>query len=518
MGAAIWRCLSLREILPRVVADCAFLGAALFLAFCTYLLGWITLWKNYPDHHKTQEALASLGLQNILTLVVPGMIIFAAFGFYTHSRGYDGRFKAVVIFNAVSLTYLVHVFLNYILKMPATPRGAILLGWFFSLALVGGSRLAHELIIETFGAGHKPKPGKRAIKRVLIVGGAGYIGSVLVRQLLENGFQVRVLDSLLFGDGAIAELNGDPRFELLEADFRHVESVVKAVQGMDAVIHLGAIVGDPACQQHDQLSVETNLAATIMIKSVCRGAGIQRLLFASTCSIYGARDYLLDEKSAPEPISLYACTKIDSEHVLLQAPTPDFAPIVLRLATAYGWSYRPRLDLVVSLLTAQAIFKKQITIFNRTQWRPFIHVDDIARAFVACLKAPASTVAYQIFNVGADQLNCRLGDLALLVQKHVPDVEILHVDKPSDHRNYRVNFHKIRSQLNFTCIRDLEYGIHEVKRAVETGMIKDYQDAKYYNDRTLEQLSSTVRAHPQVQGLGASERFLRKTASAASGA
>jgi len=124
----------------------------------------------------------------------------------------------------------------------------------------------------------------------------------------------------------------------------------------------------------------------------------------------------------------------------------------------------------------------------------------------------------QIFNVGADQLNCRLGDLALLVQKHVPDVEILHVDKPSDHRNYRVNFHKIRSQLNFTCIRDLEYGIHEVKRPVETGMLKDYQDAKYYNDRTLEQLSSTVRAHPQVQGLGASERFLRKTASAASGA
>jgi len=423
-----------------------------------------------------------------------------------------------VIFNAVSLTYLIHVSLNYVLKMPAVPRGALLLGWVFSLALVGGSRLAQELLIETFGVNHRPKPGKRAVKRVLIIGGAGYIGSVLVRQLLDDGFQVRVLDSLLFGDGAITALRGDPRFELLEADFRHVESVVKAVQGMDAVIHLGAIVGDPACQQHDQLSVETNLAATIMIKSVCRGAGIHRLLFASTCSVYGARDYLLDEKSAPGPISLYACTKIDSEHVLLQDPAPDFVPTVLRLATAYGWSYRPRLDLVVSLLTVQAIFKKQITIFNQTQWRPFIHVDDIARAFVACLKAPASTVANQIFNVGSDQLNCRLGDLALMVKKHVPDVEITHVDKPTDHRNYRVNFHKIRTQLNFTCIRDLEYGIQEVKRAVEAGVLEDYRDVKYYNDRTLEQLGSTAPTEPEVQGLGASARFLRKTASAASGA
>ena len=204
--------------------------------------------------------------------------------------------------------------------------------------------------------------------------------------------------------------------------------------------------------------------------------------------------------------------------MLLQDPTPDFVPTVLRLATAYGWSYRPRLDLVVSLLTAQAIFKKQITIFNQTQWRPFIHVDDIARAFVACLKAPASTVGYQIFNVESDQLNCRLGDLALLVKKHVPDVEIAHVDKPSDQRNYRVNFHKIRTQLSFTCIRDLEYGIQEVKRAVETGVLKDYRDVKYYNDRTLEHLSSTVPAQPEVQGVGASQRFLRKAASAASGA
>jgi len=134
------------------------------------------------------------------------------------------------------------------------------------------------------------------------------------------------------------------------------------------------------------------------------------------------------------------------------------------------------------------------------------------------LKARASTVAYQVFNVGSDHLNCRLGDLALLVKKHVPDVEIAHVDKPNDHRNCRVNFHKIRTQLDFTCIRDFEYGIQEVKRAVETGVLQDYRDVKHYNDRTLERLSSTVPAQPEVQGLGASERFLRKTASVASGA
>jgi nucleoside-diphosphate-sugar epimerase len=513
MRAAMWRFLNLRETVPRVLVDCFFLCASLFLAFSTYLVGWITLWKNYPDHHKTAEVLAAFRLQNLATLIIPAIVIFALFGFYTRGRGYLGRFKAVIIFNAVGLTYLVHVSLNYILKMPA-PRGAVLLGWVFSLALVGGSRLGKELVIDTFGSRHRPKPAKRLVRNVLVIGGAGYIGSVLVRQLLGSGFQVRVLDSLLFTDAAIASLRGDPRFELLGADFRHVESVVKAVQGMDAVIHLGAIVGDPACKLDNELSLETNLAATIMIKSVCRGAGIQRLLFASTCSVYGARNYLLDEKCAPEPISLYACTKIDSEHTLLQDSTPDFAPTVLRLATAFGWSYRPRLDLVVSLLTVRAIFDKQITIFNQTQWRPFIHVDDIARAFIACLKAPISQVGHQIFNVGSDDLNCTLGDLALLVKKQVPDLEITYADNPTDHRDYRVSFHKIGTQLNFTCIRDLEYGVLEIKRAVETGLIKDYRDAKYYNDRTLQQMSAPLPAQPEVVNGGASAKFLRNAAGA----
>jgi nucleoside-diphosphate-sugar epimerase len=293
-----------------------------------------------------------------------------------------------------------------------------------------------------------------------------------------------------------------------------VESVVEATQGMDAVIHLGAIVGDPACKLDSKMSLETNLAATSMIKNVCKGAGIRRLLFASTCSVYGASAYLLDEKSAPAPLSLYACTKLDSERILLEHPAADYAPTILRLGTAFGWSFRPRFDLVLNLLTAKAVCDHRLTIFNQTQWRPFIHVQDIARAFVTCLRAPTSLVAYETFNVGSDHLNCRLGNLAMMIQEQVRDIEIEYVEN-TDHRDYRVNFDKISKRLAFTCSHSLEHGISEIKRALESGLVGDYRDAKYHNDRIFERVNGQATVPERSEPLvNASERFLRQTAAA----
>jgi nucleoside-diphosphate-sugar epimerase len=349
----------------------------------------------------------------------------------------------------------------------------------------------------------------RPVKNVLVIGGAGYIGSILVRRLLDDGFKVRVLDSCDFGEASIASLFHHPRFELLRADFRDVDSVVRAVQGTDAVIHLGAIVGDPACKLDSELTIETNLEATSMIRSVCHGAGIARFLFASTCSVYGASQYLLDEKSAVAPISLYACTKLDSERVILTERSPDFAPTVLRLGTAFGWSCRPRFDLVVNQMTARAFFERRITVFNQSQWRPFVSVDDIARAFMACLTVPTPLVAYEIFNVGSNRMNATLGELASLVANQIPGTQIEYVDKAADHRNYRVCFDKISTTLGFTCSRSLEDGISEIKKAIENKMVANYLDAIYHNDQILQQINIGAVALKKDGLLSISERFLR---------
>ena len=506
--------IDIREVLPRVLADALSLCASVFLASLAYLVGWMILRGDFPGPGEIQHVLSAIHFQNVLTLVAVGIAVFALCGFYTHTRGYRGRFKVLTIFNAVSLTFLLQVFVDYaVLRLPL-PRTIALVAWVLALGLVGGSRLVKAYVKCTYRIERKAARGDKPTRNVLVIGGAGYIGSVLTRQLINAGYRVRVLDELLFGDASIDSLRGGPAFELLRADFRCVESVVEATQGMDAVIHLGAIVGDPACKLDSKMSLETNLAATSMIKNVCKGAGIRRLLFASTCSVYGASAYLLDEKSAPAPLFLYVCTKLDSERILLEHPAADYAPTILRLGTAFGWSFRPRFDLVLNLLTAKAVCDHRLTIFNQTQWRPFIHVQDIARAFVTCLRASTSLVAYETFNVGSDHLNSRLGNLAMMIQEQVRNIEIEFVEN-TDHRDYRVNFDKISKRLAFTCSHSLEHGISEIKRALESGLVGDYRDAKYHNDRTLERVNGQATVPDRSEPLvNASEKFLRQAAAA----
>jgi nucleoside-diphosphate-sugar epimerase len=499
-----------RGALPRVLVDIFFLATALFLAFVSYVFAWVMLWWKNPDPRSYAGIYSGQYLQHIFILAALGVVVFTLSGFYTNNPGYRGRYKLLVIFNAVSLVFLLHAFLTSFMLRITLPRGVALLAWVYSFGLIGGSRMFKGYVEQTYHIRRKLKRGERPVKNVLVVGGAGYIGSVMVRRLMANGYKVRVLDSLLLGDGPVASLQNDPAFELLTADFRHVESVVRAVQDMDAVIHLGGIVGDPACNLDSRMTLEINVAATDLLRSVSSGQGIQRFLFASSCSVYGAREHLLDEKSAPEPISLYACTKLDSERILLRKRTPDFAPTVLRLGTAFGWSYRPRLDLVVNLLTAKAVCERRLLIFNRNQWRPFVHVEDIARAFIACLRAPNSRVAYEIFNVGSDDLNSTLGDLAARIKAQVPEAEIVYVENASDHRNYRVSFTKVSEVLGFDCQLSLDDGIGEIKRAVQNGLVADYRNPKYYNDLSIEQFSAQVFGRETEKTLSASEEFLRR--------
>lgn len=481
------------EMLERIIADTIMINLALMAALVLRFLLLFTDKNGDPQASVSfysaiwQESIrAYRDSAWLLTLIC--LVVFYLSGFYTYGRAYRSRYKALLIFQAVSLSYLLFGFLSYF--MPAltpVPRSALVGSWLLTLLLVGGLRIGAALWRHTVWVEAKiwSKPEKRTIRNVLVIGGAGYIGSILVRKLLDRGYEVTVLDALLYGDESIRDLYERQGFELIHDDLRNIEAVVRAMQYADAVVHLGALVGDPACALDEKLTLEINLAATRMIAEAARGFGIQRFIFASTCSVYGASDQLLDERSALNPVSLYARTKIGSERVLLALNDDRFAPVILRFATVYGLSPRPRFDLVINLLAARAVCDKRITIFGGDQWRPLIHVDDAAEAILKCLEASLHAVKGQTFNVGSDDQNYQIAQLGDLIKELIPDVEVVHQGEDVDKRNYRVSFAKIRKHLGFTPRHTVADGILEIKAAIEAGRIRDYRDAHYSNYKTL---------------------------------
>ena len=479
------------ERLARIVTDIFIVNACYLAALVLRLL----LESEGSASHSAKDQLsAALGiyLSHSWLLTLVAITVYALSGFYTKGLFYRGRFKALAIFQAVSLTYVVFGFLQYVGMakdwLIATPRVAMALSWGMTLATTAGARLWAEVWRVVV---HREKPlrpeanRKGPIRRVLVIGGAGYIGSMLCRQLLRQGYSVRVLDTLLYGRESIADLANEPRFELITGDSRDIGAVFSAMLEADAVVHLGELVGDPACAVDEDLTLEINLAATRMLAEAARGYGVKRFIYASSCSVYGASDGLLDERSALNPVSLYARAKIGSEKALLDLSGDDFHPVILRLSTVFGLSYRPRFDLVVNVLTAKAAREGEITVFNGDQWRPFVHVADVCRAMVRCLQAPLESVQGQIFNVGADDQNYTILQVGELVNSIVPESRLVSNGDDGDRRNYRVSFSKINRRLGFTCQFSLEVGIREVVEALRNGRIMDYRAARYSNHKTL---------------------------------
>ncbi len=345
--------------------------------------------------------------------------------------------------------------------------------------MVAQKRLAHvERARPTIGA-------SRASRVVLVTGGAGYIGSLLVRRLLARGLRVRVLDALLYGDSALRDVVHHPNLAFVRADLRRPDTMAHAFRHVDAVIHLGAIVGDPACALDPYFTMEVNVDGTRSIAELCKANGVQRLLFASTCSVYGASDDILDEGSALNPVSLYAESKIASERLLLASCDNTFAPVILRFATAYGHSPRPRFDLVVNLLTAKAVAGDPITIYGGEQWRPFVHADDIARAMILALDAPLRTVAGQVFNVGSNEQNHQLSEVGTTIKGIIPSADITTNPLGVDRRNYRVRFDKIRAALGFQPIHHLRSSVSALRAELESGSVTSYHDDYYSNYQFL---------------------------------
>jgi len=314
--------------------------------------------------------------------------------------------------------------------------------------------------------------------------------------LLKRGYRVRLLDGFIFGDEPIANCLGHPRLEVVKADFRNVHDVVYAMRGIESVIHLGAIVGDPACSLDEDLTVEVNLLATRTIAEVAKANQVRRLIFASTCSVYGASDGLLDERSTLNPLSLYARSKIVCERVLLDLRSGDFAPVILRFGTVYGLSGRTRFDLVVNLLAAKALVEGKITVIGKDQWRPFVHVHDAGRAALAALEAQEGQLRDIVFNVGSDEQNYTLGHIGEVIKQLVPSAELICSENPDDRRNYRVNFSRIRTVLKFSPEWTIEAGVRQVVDAIRGGRVIDYRHSKYSNVKFLsEQNGHGLKTH-----------------------
>jgi len=420
----------------------------------------------------------------LLSPVFP--LVFLLNGFYTHTRRHAGSRKAWLIVRGVALAVMIFLGLNVLLFGNSIVGRGVAIP-FALLAGVGlaSARLLKASFEEYFEVRRKndlSMTNERGL--ALVIGGAGYIGSLLVERLLKTGYRVRVLDSLLYGDGPLRPVKDHPGFELMVGDCRNTQDVVKSMRGVESVIDLAAIVGDPACDQNREAALEINYAATRMLIEIAKGHSVRRFLFASSCSVYGATEIEVDENAAARPISLYGQTKVDSEQILLDARSDTFHPTILRFATVFGLSYRPRFDLVVNLLTAKARQEGVITIYNGQQWRPFIHVRDLGEAVLSVLDAPVGLVSGEIFNVGDARLNHTLSQVATIIRGEFPSVRVEHVEN-SDRRDYRVNFQKLSNRTGFQARHTLRDGVQELKKAFDGRLITDYKDLRYNNQRYL---------------------------------
>ena len=322
-------------------------------------------------------------------------------------------------------------------------------------------------------------------KWTLVTGGAGYVGSIVVDELLARGHRVRVVDSLLHGSVPSLLLAwGKEDFEFVRGDVRDRSLMAEALKDVDKVVHLAAIVGDPACSREPDLAREVNQGATIALLEDARSAaGVERFIFASTCSNYGKLegDTYATEEFDLAPVSLYAETKVAAELQVLAAANGKLAPTCLRLATVFGTSPRMRFDLTVNEFTRDVALDKDLVVYGEQFWRPYVHVRDAARAVATVLDAPREQVSGEVFNVGDTDENYRKLDIVGLLQERFPEARVDYVHKDEDPRDYRVSFDKVRLKLGYEVERRVADGIDEVVALMQSGLVEDPYASIYRN-------------------------------------
>lgn len=472
-------------MLIRMLADIGLVAGSLAIAVAVRLLYLIAFEMSKADGSPTDFVRRDIVdyLRTAPWIVLLCLAAFSISGFYTYGKHYQSKYKILVVAQAVSLCYILFGFFAFFTQgdLPIA-RGAWLGGWLLTMVALVGSRVWSDLW-KTHVAPERDSLIRRTDgqPRILLIGGGGYIGSALLPKLLESGYRVRLLDILLFGEEPISNVIDHKNLEVVRGDFRNVETVLQSMTDCDAVVHLGAIVGDPACSLDEELTIDVNLVSTRMIAERAKSLGIKRFIFASTCSVYGACEETLDERSRLKPVSLYGHTKQASEEVLRGLAGDGFAPTILRFATIYGLSGRTRFDLVINLMTAKARLEGQIEVHGGNQWRPFVHVADAAKAVHVAIESPIELVGNQVFNVGSDEQNHTISEISELIAERVMDTKVEVQPDSADPRNYRVSFKKIHRKLSFEPDWSIEEGIQQVLEAIASGRVTDYSDPKYSN-------------------------------------
>lgn len=323
------------------------------------------------------------------------------------------------------------------------------------------------------------------MKKVLVTGGAGYIGSVLVRLLLEEGYYVRVLDNLSFGGEAIVDLLNNDNFDFIKGDIRNKDDLIKAMKGIDYVAHLASIVGDPACAINPELTKDINITGAKLTYETANEMGIKRFVFASTCSNYGKMDdpnAYVDERSELKPVSLYAETKVEFEQFLLSQNKNNSAkPTCLRFSTVYGLSQRVRFDLTVNEFTKELAMGRELVVFGEQFWRPYCHVVDLSRGVLSVFNADIQKVEFNVFNVGDTSENYQKQMIVDEIKEQIPSAKIKYVKRDEDPRDYRVNFDKIKNELGFKITKTVPEGIAQTIKVVQDGFLNNPDDQKYKN-------------------------------------
>jgi nucleoside-diphosphate-sugar epimerase len=342
--------------------------------------------------------------------------------------------------------------------------------------------------------------------RVVLLGGAGYIGSVAAHRLARLGHSVTVVDGMIYN-------RGDDPARLLPAaavfvagDLRDPGLLARVSAGADAVVHLGGLVGEPACQVSERLAVELNYAAPVLAAEAAARAGAARFVFFSSCSVYGRGQGTVDEDTAARPLGIYARTKVLAECRLPGAL--DGVPLtVLRLATVHGRSPRQRLDSVVNSMASRAVATGRIPLRGGAQRRPLVHVGDVARVLARALAGAGQQV---VWNVGSDRENHTIRQIAETVAAVVPGSRIEHgaEQDETDARDYRVSFARLREALPGACWTTLRNGAREVAGALAAGELGDPGQPEYDNHQGLVRALST--GHVRVLGTSRCEELTRE--------
>lgn len=325
------------------------------------------------------------------------------------------------------------------------------------------------------------------IKHILLIGGAGYIGSVITGHFLKKGFKVTVLDNLIYNNHfAINPYLGDPDYTFIYGDINDISKIELAARDITDVILLAGLVGDPITKKYPDASDLINNIGVKKCIDFFSGKRLDKFVFISTCSNYGiiSESDLADEEYELKPLSLYAKDKVDNEKYLLSKKgNVDYTGVVLRFGTAFGLSPRMRFDLTVNEFAATLALKKELLVFDENTWRPYCHVRDFARLLETVINADSEKVNFEVFNVGGDENNFTKKMIVDELLKYLPASRINYGMNGTDARNFRVAFSKVKNILGFTPEYSVPYGIQELIRAFEIGLYADSLESpdKYGN-------------------------------------